>query len=72
MHWHIVLMKPPLLFNYPRPLFLELLEKVARGLDNVFSVDRRTLRDNVAVDEAFSLKKHQKRLLCPAGMDLCL
>ncbi len=57
MHWCIVPMERPLLFNHSKPLFLDLLEKVAQGLDNVFAVDRRTLGVNVAVDDAFAVKK---------------
>jgi hypothetical protein len=61
-------MKPPILINHSRPLFLELLEKVAQGLDNVFSVHRQTLGDNVTVDNSLVVKK-KHHLLCPACMD---
>jgi hypothetical protein len=68
----IVPVEPPLLFNHLRPLFLHLLQKVAQGLDDVFSIDSRTLGNDMAVDKAFAVKKRQQHLLGPAGMDLCL
>jgi hypothetical protein len=57
MNWRIVPVEPPFLLDHQRPLLLELLEKVAQGLDNVFAIHRRTLGDNVAVDDALVVKE---------------
>ncbi len=69
MNWRIVPVEPPFLFNRKRPLLLELLEKVAQGPDNVFAVHRRTLGDNVAVDDVLVVKESLQHLFGPAGMD---
>ncbi len=52
MDWHVVPAEPPLLLGYGGPLFLEILQELAQGLDGVGVIDGGTLGDNVGIDEA--------------------
>ncbi len=71
MNWCVVPMEPPPLLGHGGPLLLEVLQEFTQGLDGVGDigcVDGCAPDDDVYIDEASQVKKHQEHLLGPTGV----